>query len=79
MLLNLDFKKCIIGGKPTNLIKRNDFIFFPKDEQSRALQLIPVLSFTDDAFTADRIVIDCNFNRVRFADSLTHRRQTLRL
>lgn len=32
----------------TNLLQRDNFIFLPKDEQRRTLQLIPVLSFTDD-------------------------------
>ncbi len=36
----------------TNLVQWDNHIFLPKDEQRRTLQLIPVLSFTDDPCTA---------------------------
>lgn len=63
-----DFK----SGQTSNLIKRNDFILLPKDEQSWSLQFIPVLSFTDDPCTANRIVIDWKYNHISFAETHWH-------
>lgn len=49
----------ILEGAPaSNLFKRNDFVLLAKDEQSRNLQLVHALSFTDDSCTANKIVID---------------------
>lgn len=37
-----------IGFLDTNLLQRNIIIIFSKDEQDWALDLMPVLSFTDN-------------------------------
>lgn len=41
-----------IGFLDTNLLQRNIIIIFSKDEQDWALDLMPVLSFTDNSCIA---------------------------